>query len=443
MKRKPASLEARLRKKFIVAAMLAVTAVLGIMIGAINIANYVSVCKVADARLDLIVQNGGSLAISATNSPALLDEAGESDPAGTSDPALKGEPGTMKPENEGHDDRGLSAESPYDTRYFTVSYDDDGGLLDIDVENIAAIDAAEAEDLAQNVLKAPAESGFVRCYRYLVQKADDGTTMCIFVDSERELDSFKSFLAMSMGISTLGWVAVLVLVVVLSRTVVKPVSEAYAKQKRFITDASHELKTPLAIISADIEVQEIESGETEWTASMRAQVERMAGLVERLVFLARMDEGAKAIAKTEIDLSDLVRAVAAPFESVAQARRETLAYSIEDGITVQGDANALKQLVELLLDNATRYAKADSEIELLLKRVEKHAVLSVGNLVDELPPGDLNKLFERFYRADTSRSTQTGGTGVGLSVVKAIAEAHGGNASCTGLGNTIRFDITL
>ena len=251
-----------------------------------------------------------------------------------------------------------------------------------------------------------------------------------------------------MAISCIGWLAVLAIVTVASGAVIRPMVESYSKQKRFITDASHEIKTPLAVIDAANEVQEIESGESEWTQSIHEQVARLTALTERLVFLARMDEGSAGFTMTSIDLSEAVDKAAAPFESVAVSRGKRLSTSITSGVRAHADAAAVAQVVELLLDNATRYASEGSVIELSLRAFSRGqgkgaAELVVSNAVDELPEGDLDRLFDRFYRADVSRSSKTGGSGVGLSVVRAIAEAHGGIASVCGHGNQITFTVRL
>ena len=202
------------------------------------------------------------------------------------------------------------------------------------------------------------------------------------------------------------------------------------------------------MIDAANEVQEIESGESEWTQSIHEQVARLTALTERLVFLARMDEGSAGFTMAAIDLSEAVDKAAAPFESVAVSRGKRLSTSIASGVRAHADAAAVAQVVELLLDNATRYASEDSVIELSLRAVSRGqgkgaAELVVSNAVDELPEGDLDRLFDRFYRADVSRSSKTGGSGVGLSVVRAIAEAHGGSASVCGHDNQITFTIRL
>ena len=185
-----------------------------------------------------------------------------------------------------------------------------------------------------------------------------------------------------------------------------------------------------------------ENGETEWSRSIAEQVKRLSGLTEQLVQLARMDEGA-AFAKEAVDLSELVEEMAEPFYQLAQQRGKTLAADVAPNVQVQGDASALSQVVELLLDNATRYAKEGTQIQLRLRKQGRKAKLSVSNEVEHMPKGNLDKLFERFYRDDASRSSQTGGSGVGLSVVRSIAEAHGGTAKATAQGNIIMFTVTL
>lgn len=233
--------------------------------------------------------------------------------------------------------------------------------------------------------------------------------------------------------------------VIFSRVAVRPIVESYRKQQRFITDASHEIKTPLAVISAANDVLEIEAGESEWTQSIAAQVTRLKSLTERLVFLARMDEGATQFEKTDLDLSELVEYASEPFCAVAESRGKRLVRDIEAELHVQGDISALSQVMELLLDNATRYASDGSEIELALKKRSRGGVtLQVSNAVDAMPEGELERLFDRFYRADTSRNSQTGGSGVGLSVAQAIVEAHGGNIRAQALdAHTICFTVTL
>lgn len=425
----------RLRRKFILVAMGAVTVVLTLIIAGINIVNYSHVCKMVDARLDYIVAGKGGID-------------GEDEPANDLSQDMgagKVAAGNREVVRVGHFE-GMTAESPFDTRYFTVTLVD-GQVVDVNTARIAAVGAKHAVRIAAGLYSKGLTSGFSGNYRYTVTVQGDETTY-VFVDCSRELASFHSFLSASVAISCNGWLAVLAIVTVASGAVIRPMVESYSKQKRFITDASHEIKTPLAVIDAANEVQEIESGESEWTQSIHEQVARLTAMTERLVFLARMDEGSAGFTMTSIDLSESVDKAAAPFESVAVSRGKRLSTSIASGVRAHADTAAVAQVVELLLDNATRYASEDSVIELSLRAASRGrgkgaAELVVSNAVDELPEGDLDRLFDRFYRADVSRSSKTGGSGVGLSVVRAIAEAHGGSASVCGHGNQITFTVRL
>lgn len=421
----------RLRRKFILVAMGAVTVVLTLIIAGINIVNYSHVCKMADARLDYILagKDGIDWGDESKAEPANGKDAGDS------------QAGVRIRHFEG-----MTAESPFDTRYFTVTIDA-GQVADVNTARIAAVGAKRAASIAARLHAKGWTSGFSGNYRYTTDVQDDEITY-VFVDCSRELASFHSFLSASVAISCIGWLAVLAIVAGASGAVIRPMVESYSKQKRFITDASHEIKTPLAVIDAANEVQEIESGESEWTQSIHEQVARLTALTERLVFLARMDEGSAGFTMTSIDLSEAVDKAAAPFESVAVSRGKRLSTSIACGVRAHADAAAVAQVVELLLDNATRYASEGSVIELSLRAVSRvqgkgATELVVSNAVDELPEGDLDRLFDRFYRADVSRSSKTGGSGVGLSVVRAIAEAHGGSATVSGHDHQITFTVRL
>lgn len=425
----------RLRRKFILVAMGAVTVVLTLIIAGINIVNYSHVCKMADARLDYILAGKGGID---------WEDESRTDPGNGGD-ASTGmvADGNRAGARVGHFE-GMTAESPFDTRYFTVTLAE-GQVVDVNTDRIAAVGAKRASRIALRLYSRGLTSGFSDNYRYTTTVQGDETTY-VFVDCSRELSSFHSFLGASVAISCIGWLAVLAIVAVASGAVIRPMVESYSKQKRFITDASHEIKTPLAVIDTANEVQEIESGESEWTQSIHEQVARLTALTERLVFLARMDEGLAGFTMASIDLTEAVDKAAAPFESVAVSRGKRLSTSIATGVRTHADASAVTQVVELLLDNATRYASEGSVIELSLRAVSRgagkgSAELVVSNVVDELPEGDLDRLFDRFYRADVSRSSKTGGSGVGLSVVRAIAEAHGGSATVSGHDHQIAFTV--
>lgn len=416
-----------LRRKFIAIAMCSTALVLTIIIAGINIANYINICRIADARISLIAANGGTFPQSGGH--AALEDA---------DPLLS----SGKPFLAGRK-HGMSAEAPFDTRYFTVTLLADGTVSQIDTGKIAAVSAGDAAAYA--ALVKSRTHGFIGNYRYQAEEASDGAaTMYIFLDGGRELSTFRSFLLASVGISLAGLAVVFVLVVFFSKKAVEPVAESYEKQKRFITDASHEIKTPLTIIDANTEVIEMTAGESQWTKSTKNQIKRLSSLTEKLVYLARMDEESSRPEFLDFDLSDAVLDTAAHFEAIAESTGKSLSLEVCPDIRVKGDEAALRQLVSLLLDNAVKYSSDHSPIRLRLYTSSKNRILSVWNQTAPTAVGRHDELFDRFYRADTSRSCKTGGFGIGLSVAKAIVLSHRGKISAHSAdGKSLEFTVTL
>ena len=420
----------RLRRRFVLSALAAVALVLAVIIAAINITNYMTLCDQADARLAFIASCDGD-----------LSQVMENKSSYRRNPELKKRLASYD----------LSFEALFEMRYFTVTVGADGEVRTVDIGRIAEVDIDEARGFARDLAAQGRDGGFLGTLRFVTAEvpAADGSgdghaTMYIFLDCSRDLAKFRSYLVASVAVGAVGLLLVFALVLAFSRIVLRPVVESYEKQRRFVTDASHEIKTPLAVIDAADEVLEIEHGASEWTDSIHEQVARLSTLTEQLVLLSRMDEGGDSLALSEMDLAKTVREAAEPFFALARARGKRLEADIEPVVAYRGDVGALAHIVELLLDNATRYASDGSTIRLSLAARGAHgAELRVANRVDEMPAGDLNRLFERFYRPDASRSSQTGGSGVGLSIVSAIAEAHGGRASASSEGDAITFTVRL
>ncbi len=205
-------------------------------------------------------------------------------------------------------------------------------------------------------------------------------------------------------------------------------AESYEKQRRFITDAGHELKTPITVIDTSAEVLELEQGENQWTKSIRHQAARLASLTENLISLSRMDESS-SLAMVDFSLSDAVEESADALRALLETGGRSLRMDIEPHISCRGSEQHIRRLVGILLDNASKYAVPDSEIMLSLKKQGKSAVLICENQADDVAPGDHDEFFERFYRADASRSSETGGHGIGLSMARAIVQAHRGKIS--------------
>ena len=382
---------------------------------------------------------------------------------------------------------GISPESQFDTRYFTVTINSKGEVENIDTSKIASVSSENAAGYAKKLWesgkKGDGKSGFAESCKYLTVD-EEGSTMYIFLSCQRELSTIKTYILASVGISVFGLVVVFVMIFFFSGRILKPVSESYEKQKRFITDASHEIKTPLTIIDANTEVIEMMEGENEWTSSTRKQIARLTSLTEKLVFLSRMDEEATKLEMLEFSLSDAILDTAEPFKAVAQTKGKKLTIDVTDGILYTGDEKTIRQLVSILLDNAIKYSGCSSvscengninkknlnktnlnettqtqnnfvtttgdpapEIELTMRPSGKNRIITVWNTVDDtanIKKGRQDMLFERFYRTDASRNSKTGGFGIGLSAAYAIVKAHKGKITAESKdGQSIKFTIVL
>lgn len=294
--------------------------------------------------------------------------------------------------------------------------------------------------MAKNVFLRDEKSGFYGNYRFGLADTEKGSII-VFLDCFRSLSTFRSFAFSGIFISVIGLAAVFILVLIFSGVIVRPIAESYEKQRRFITDASHEIKTPLAIISANAEVIEAENGESEWTNSIKNQVENLSGLTQNLITLSRMEEG-KEPAMNNVSLSQIVIESLEPFYTLASSKEKILTTHIDADITVLGNDPMLRQLVSILADNAVKYSNENAEIIVSLKKQGRGAVLSFENTVDGISTGNHDRLFDRFVRSDNSRNSQTGGHGIGLSVAKAIAETHKATVSAfSPNGKTLNISI--
>lgn len=401
----------KLRIKFIIVSMVATLLVLTAIISFINIRNYVNINETADRTLQVLKDNDGRFPIEKKEPP-----------------------------------KGISPEAPYETRYFTVTFDSEGNVVAIDTRNIAAINDDVAKEYAEKLRAKNKEKGFIKDYKYIETITTNGDKMYIFLDCSRSLRTFREFLSASIIISIAGLFVVLVLVVIFSKIIMKPVAETYQKQKQFITDANHELKTPLTIINASCEILELEMNNTEneWTNTIKEQVARLTELTNKLVFLSRMDEENNKISMTDFSLSEVIEEAVKPYYTLALSKGKKIATDIEANVTLNGDMEMIKQAISLLLDNAIKYSDEEGNITIKLSKSGRNKKIIVSNTTTGVPTGDLSQLFERFYRLDKSRNSETGGHGIGLSVVKSIINLHKGKIIANSNdGKTINFIITL
>ena len=421
----------KLRRKLIAACMISLAVVLTVILGGVNVMGYYKVVADADAILALLDANDGAF-------PKL--HAGQLEQPTGELPPLLGPVGKKTP----FDQRGMSPETPYESRFFSVRLGTDGQVLQTDTGQIAAIDEEEAVMYAQNVLASGRSSGFWGNYRYLLCE-DEEESLIIFLDCGRGLSSFRITLLTSVLLAVLGLLAVLVLLLVLSKRIVRPVAESYEKQKQFITDAGHELKTPMTIISADADLAEMECGENQWLTDIRRQAQRLTGLTNDLIYLSRMEEEQPKLQLIEFPLSDVAEEMAQSFQALATSQEKDFVLRIQPMLSFTGDEKAIRQLLSILLDNALKYSPAGGRLELGLEKQGRTLLLTMSNTaVQPIDQDKLPHLFDRFYRTDQSRSSQTGGYGLGLSIARSIVLAHKGKIRAESPdGSTLKFIIHL
>ena len=421
----------KLRIKFVLVTMLATMVVLVAIIGGININNWVSVNKNADRILTMLIENGGSF----PKKPEPPRQENKQDDENKEKGADR--------KDDMHAPDGMSPEAPYETRYFTVTLDSSGNVVATNIENIAAIDEDQAALYAQTLFSKGKREGKTDNYKYTVTTLENEEKMYIILDCTRDFNNFFDFLKASCLISLAGYIVVFVLVILLSGAVIKPVAETYKKQKQFITDANHELKTPLTVIDADCELMEYTYGESEWTKGIKEQVTKLTELTNKLVFLSRTDEETKVV-MSEFSLSEVAQEATEPYKAVCKSKNKKFNVDIQEGVSCVGDVKMTRELIELLLDNAVKYSDDDGNIEFCLTHAAKGGKMVVSNTTDGVPQGNLDVLFERFYRPDSSRNSQTGGHGIGLSVAQAIVQQQKGKISAYSPdGKTIVFTVSF
>lgn len=338
----------------------------------------------------------------------------------------------------------ITIETPYSTRYFVVKLLGDR-ITYISTENITAVTDDMAVKFASQVYGSEPGYGFVENYRYYYDvDAKTNAAVMVFVDFQRELEATYQLASISIYVGLICVILMIFPVYLLSKKALKPVAKSIAKQKQFITDAGHELKTPLAIISADAEVLEMCEGENEWLTSIRTQTVRLDQLVKDLVTLSKLDED-KAKPKFEhFNISDAVMDCALEFETLAKANGLKFTLNIAQGLTYNGSESEIRQLISILSDNAVKYCLPGGEIKLSLYKSGKSIVIEMTNDCNTLDDKKLARLFDRFYRADDSRSRDTGGYGIGLSIAQVIVERHKGKITAKAENpNKIKFKIVL
>ena len=402
----------KMRRRFIASAMAAMGAVTLVLLVAVNLWNYTITTDRLDDTIDALMTTGQE-PYSGSSSFTLPDIFGSDSP-----------------------------ETKYMTRYFAVVYDSDGDALRVFSDYIATVSAQQALYYASDALSTGHMQGYYGDYRYCV-KSGAAASAVIFLNASPEQQSMKTLLTVSLMVAAASLLLGFALVAAFSKKAIAPYVRNMELQKQFITDAGHELKTPLTSISTSADVLKMENGDNEWVDNIQKQTVRMSKLVKNLVTLSRLDEGVPLPDMTEFSLSDAAWEAAEPFTMRAKAQGKSFSQSISPGLAMKGDRAAVQQLISILLDNAFKYSDENGEIRLSLYPQHKNNIIEVYNTCPPDSLGDIDRFFDRFYRADSSRKYD-GGTGIGLAIAKATAQALGGSINAeTADGRSIVFKVIL
>ncbi len=308
-----------------------------------------------------------------------------------------------------------------DAIYFTVTENNKGEITSVDLTRMPSLTEKEALE----IYKSAPERGSRFDEFFFASKPVDGGKETVFLSIAEQFYSVLHVAALSLLAGVVCWSFMLLPVVIISTKATRPIIDNYNKQKRFITDAGHEIKTPLAIILANAEALELYNGESKWTTNIKNQTVRLTDIMENLLLLARSTDREIELTKEDISFSSIAEQTVESFIEPAHKRHLTIDSKIESGIRFNGVKDQMTNLVSILMNNAVKYSSENSTITVELKK-DKKIRLSVKNKCDRLPDTPPENLFGRFYRDDTAKSQKKGGSGIGLSAAKAIVRYHSG-----------------
>ena len=333
-----------------------------------------------------------------------------------------------------------SPEVPYMIRFFSIDYNSDDTVT-IHQEYIASLSDSEVKEYADKILEKDNENGYYKGYRFLKVAQEDKTSV-YFLNSEREIQSINTLLLITIVIALISLLLVFILVVIFSKKAILPYAKNMEAQKQFITNASHELKTPLTSIVTSADVLAMEYENNEWIENIQNQSNKLSKLITNLVTLSRLNEEEPFPIKTEFSLSDTLWEISESFVSISTANNKKFIQDIEDNLTLIGDKNAIGQAITILLDNALKYSSNNGNIYLSAHKKGKKIEIKVENSFDSKI--DTSRLFERFYRDDTSHSSKVSGYGIGLSIAKATIERLNGTITAKqDESNLVSFIINI
>lgn len=384
--------------------MTAISVLLILLLGTINIINIRTVGTQISAKLEMISRNEGD--------PDNIPMA----------------PGDMPPREP------YGRKNDYDifmsSNFFVVRFDKKGEIVYTDVSRISSVSEQEAKDLAGEVYTQNEPSGKIDNFEYMVTDSLKGIgKVVVFLDTSDDIYSYIRVLFLSIAIGIACWLVMLLFVILLSKRAIRPIAENIEKQKQFVTNAGHEIKTPIAIIQSNTEAMELYNGENKWSKNIKEQTTRLNELMENLLTLARMDESNDTLVLSDCSLSQLLVDHTECFREILELRGITLQTNIQPMVSFRANKEHIAQLLSVLMDNAVKYTNDNGNISVSLEGNDKRIKLQFKNTCQQLPPVSPDKLFDRFYRADEARTQKNGGYGIGLSVARSITETYKGRIS--------------
>lgn len=324
--------------------------------------------------------------------------------------------------------------------FYSVAFSEEGEILSVDTGWGKVHPEDEIIAFAQDILAQNKHEG---TYEHMIFRVEqqDGYTLVAFMDTLIMDDSMRTVLFNTLIIGAVSVMIVFAVSELLAKQIIRPLEENDCRQKQFISDAGHELKTPISVVNTNVEILSRQIGENQWLSNIQYENERMANLIKDLLMLSRAENS--TFISEDINLSKLVQQEVLPFESVAFEHGIELISSISEGVAIKGNCSQLSQLISILTDNAISYSEGGKRVTISLKKTHRHAVITICNVGKEIPEEIKARLFDRFYRIDESRGETEGHFGLGLPIAKAITEAHHGRIHVECKEGSVIFTVSL
>lgn len=334
-----------------------------------------------------------------------------------------------------------SAEFYHATRYFAVLYNDDMETEDVILSHMVSVNEDRAKRYAQRALDKWFDFGRINNFYYIVQDRESAGKIVVMVDCGTQVSINRRLMTLACILIIFGMLISFFVIRTWSERIIKPEIRNSEMQKAFITNASHELKTPLAVIRANTEMIEMTEGESELTHSILNQVDRLTGLVQNLVLVTRASEADSKADRKLIDFSKIVKETVKTYETVAVQEGKAIEGNVAEDIFISAHESDIRQIVTLLVDNAIKYCDDNGEITVNLEKEKrgKHMALAVSNTYINGSEGECTRYFERFYRGDSSHNIDKEGYGIGLSIAKSLTDRYHGNINAIWKDGIITF----